>query len=130
MEEANEKRSGEKDQVSIRGPDTLLKRTPGGSSRSHSPGPTGNGLEGPGPNSNLWLYSAEACLAFKHALETALCYKRAGHKHTQVSSGVFFVVLVCAPDARAVLSSSSVATACFTEMAGPSLGRPGLWRSR
>lgn len=43
-----------------------------------------------------------------------------------MSSGVFFVDLVCFPDAMVVLSSSKIATACFSKMAGPSLGRPGL----
>ena len=63
---------------------------------------------------------------YKHDCETSLCQKRAGNKHTQVSSGVFFVISVCFPDARAPLSSSRIAPACFTETAGPSPGKPGL----
>lgn len=115
------KRSRERDHISFPGPNTLLKRTPGG---SPSPDPV-NGLEGPRPDSRSWLDSAYARPS-KQDCETFLCQKRAGNKHTQVSSGVFFVVLVCFPDARALLSSSGIAPACFTETAGPSPGKPGL----
>lgn len=52
------RRSRERDHVSIHGPDTLLKRTPGGSPSLALPPSMGNGLEGPGPISNSLLSSA------------------------------------------------------------------------
>lgn len=122
MEEADEKRrSGERDQVSLQGPETLLKRTPGGSSSLHHVKRV-MALRALGQILTCGFTQPKLVWFYKRDLETVLCYKRAGNKHTQVSS----VVLVCVPDARAVLSSLSIATACFTEVAGPSLGRPGL----
>lgn len=126
VEEANKKkkREVEKDHVSFQGPDTLLKRTQGGP-------PALTLFQGQRPRETAARFSLLALLGlsrtlYKQDCETSLCQERAGNKHTQVSFGVFFVVSVCFPDARAPLSSSRIAPACFTETVGPSQGKPGL----
>lgn len=69
----------------------------------------------------VWLY--------KQNLEAFPCYKRAGNKHTRVSSWRFFVVvLVCFPDGQAVFPSLRTAPACSLRWLDPPLGRPGFLR--